>query len=96
MKPSLFTRWLTVTSVPICARAALHHFVPEIDLVGDMLRELAQHLRVEPMGRPGLYREFRNGYFKRVEAIEFAVNHDDGQRGLELAQAEIVLLGSRG
>lgn len=73
--------------------AALQSFVPEIDLVGNMLGELAQHLRVQPVGRPGLYRELRNGYFKRIEAIEFAVNHDDGQRASELAQAEIVLLG---
>ena len=73
--------------------AAIAHHVPEVDLVGEMLGELTRYLHAEPVGRPGLYREFHNGYFKRIEAIDFAVKHDDGQRASELAQAEIVLLG---
>ena len=32
-------------------------------------------------------------YFKRIEAVEFAVKHDDGQSLGKLAQAQIVLVG---
>jgi len=32
-------------------------------------------------------------YFRRIETIEFALRHDDGQRAHELSQAEIVLVG---
>jgi hypothetical protein len=32
-------------------------------------------------------------YFRRIEAMEFAYNHDDGRRVHELSQAEIVLVG---
>ena len=32
-------------------------------------------------------------YFKRIEAVEFAVKHDDGQAKNKLAEAEIILVG---
>ena len=32
-------------------------------------------------------------YFKRIEAIEFTIAHDDGRNPQELSQADIVLLG---
>ena len=64
-----------------------------IDLVGDILSHLATVLGEEPAGRPGLYRKLREDYFERMEAIEFAVAHDDGRNPHELAEAEIVLIG---
>jgi regulator of PEP synthase PpsR (kinase-PPPase family) len=67
--------------------------VATVDLIGPLLDELTARLGEEPLGHPGRYRATRNGYFKRIEAMEFAVNHDDGQRIAELGQAEIVLLG---
>ncbi len=32
-------------------------------------------------------------YFRRIEAIEFTIAHDDGRNPQEIAQADIVLLG---
>jgi regulator of PEP synthase PpsR (kinase-PPPase family) len=69
------------------------YHVPEVDLVGELLDQLSHHLGEEPLGQPGRYRAFRNGYFKRIEAIEYTVQHDDGQRIHELNQAEIVVIG---
>jgi regulator of PEP synthase PpsR (kinase-PPPase family) len=40
-----------------------------------------------------LYRQLREDYFNRVEAIDFAVAHDDGKRPDDLQNAEIVLIG---
>jgi len=34
-----------------------------------------------------------NAYFKRIQAMEFAVTHDDGQRSDGLIHADIVLIG---
>jgi hypothetical protein len=56
------------------------HAVPAIDLVGPLLQHLSATLREQPAGRPGFYRQQREGYFERVAAIEFSVAHDDGQR----------------
>ncbi len=47
----------------------------------------------KPLGRPGLYRQVHRDYFQRVEAIDFAVAHDDGQKPEDLAKADIVVIG---
>jgi len=67
--------------------------VVAIDLIGRVLGRLAGVLNQEPLGMPGLYRQLREDYFNRVEAIEFTVAHDDGKRPEDLHLAEIVLTG---
>lgn len=69
------------------------HNVPTIDLMGPLLVQLAQHLAHSPAERPGLFRELNREYFRRIEAVEFALRHDDGQRTHELDSADIVLVG---
>lgn len=64
-----------------------------IDLMGPLLDRLARVLGQKPKGQPGLYRQLRQGYFDRVEAIEFAIAHDDGKNPQDLPQADIVLTG---
>jgi regulator of PEP synthase PpsR (kinase-PPPase family) len=68
--------------------------VTEIDVMGPVLEHMSRSLHRSPLGTPGLYRKLREGYFRRVEAIDFAVGHDDGQRFQELHLADIVLIGS--
>ena len=75
------------------AAEAQRQGVTEIDLVGPMIAQLSLRFHTDPVGQPGLYRKLYDQYFKRVEAIEFTVDHDDGQRSAELDQADIVLLG---
>ncbi len=67
--------------------------VPAIDLMGPMLLHLARILDKPPIGQPGLYRQLHEDYFKRIEAIEFTVDHDDGRKPHELGLAEIVIVG---
>ncbi len=64
-----------------------------IDLQGPLLLQLTRLLEREPIGEPGLYQQLRAPYFRRIEAMEFAVDHDDGRRIDELHLAEIVLTG---
>lgn len=77
----------------IVTESAARHGVPAVDLMGPLLDQLAAALGERPAGKPGLYRQQREKYFERVEAIEFSVAHDDGQRIDDLPQAEIVLVG---
>lgn len=72
---------------------AREHNVTAIDLIGGLMLHLTNLLGQEPIGRPGLYRQIREMYFKRIEAIEFTVEHDDGRKPHELDRAEIVLVG---
>lgn len=76
----------------LAALAQAHHVV-EIDLMGHVVDQFAHHLGQMPLGQPGLYRKQNEEDLKRIEAIEFAVAHDDGKRAHELAHAEIVLAG---
>lgn len=70
-----------------------HYGVPIFDLVGPLLDYLTRLLQEAPLGQPGRYRRLNEDYFRRIEAIEFAVAHDDGKRLDEVALADGVLLG---
>jgi len=67
--------------------------VPTIDLLGPILLRLEDLLRLQPMAKPGLFREMDQEYRRRFEVVEFAVKHDDGQDPRGLHQAEVVLVG---
>lgn len=67
--------------------------VAAIDIVGPLMEHLTAVLGEEPIGRPGLYRELNQAYFKRVEAIEYTLAHDDGKHYQGWPDAEIVLVG---
>jgi len=72
---------------------ARHNHIAAIDLIGPLLQRLSGLLGRQPLGQPGLYRKLREQDLRRIEAIEFAVEHDDGKRAHELLSAEIVLTG---
>ncbi len=67
--------------------------VPTIDLLGPLLLRLEDLLRLQPMAKPGLFRDMDQEYRHRFEVVEFAVKHDDGQNPRGLQQADVVLVG---
>jgi len=67
--------------------------VATIDLMGSLLARLSEEFSVSPAEKPGLFGQLNKTYFRRIETMEFAFHHDDGQRVNELKKAEIVLLG---
>lgn len=67
--------------------------VVAIDLMGSLLSRLEIILQQEPLGQPGLYRQFHRAYFERVAAIEFTMAHDDGQNPQGWPLADMVLVG---
>ena len=78
--------------------AALQHEaeqldVTTIDLLGPLIAKVAVRLRAEPRHQPGLLHGFSDDYFKRIDAVEFAVRHDDGASAGTLSEADIVLTG---
>ncbi|MAG30086.1 MAG: phosphoenolpyruvate synthase regulatory protein [Deltaproteobacteria bacterium] len=64
-----------------------------VDLLGPLIMRVAQRLKVEPRHQPGLLHGFSDEYFDRVDAVEFAVRHDDGANLRTLHEADIVLTG---
>lgn len=64
-----------------------------IDLLTPLLMKVAHCLGRSPKETPGLLHGVDEAYFRRIEAIEFTVKHDDGQEPRNLYLADIVLVG---
>lgn len=64
-----------------------------VDLMGDLLLNLSNIFEAEPSNQPGLLHRVNEQYFKRVEAIEYTLNHDDGRNLSSLDSADVVLVG---
>lgn len=69
------------------------HNVDSIDLMGPLLSRLTHHFSDSPTGEPGLFFRLNKEYFKRIDAMQFAFTHDDGQRTYDYDKAEILLVG---
>jgi regulator of PEP synthase PpsR (kinase-PPPase family) len=75
------------------ATCSRFHNIDSIDLMGPMLSRLSYHLSNSPAGKPGLFFQINEEYFKRIDSMQFAFTHDDGQRYYDYERAEIVLVG---
>ena len=69
------------------------HNVQSIDIMGPLLAQLSEVLDIDPIEKPGIYHKLNKAHFQRIDAIEFAFRHDDGQKTEEFSKAEIILLG---
>jgi [pyruvate, water dikinase]-phosphate phosphotransferase / [pyruvate, water dikinase] kinase len=67
--------------------------IPCIDLLGPLLVGLASYFDYQPVSVAGLLHEVNESYFKRIEAIEYTIAHDDGRDLTGLEKADIVILG---
>lgn len=67
--------------------------IPVVDLMTPALDALEDVLKYEPKRESGLIRKLDDKYFKKVEAVEFAVKYDDGKDTRGIKKADIVLVG---
>ncbi len=72
----------------LCRRAKLHY----CDLLGQPIEAVARVSGMAAKMTPGSRPPLNSAYFKRMEAIEFAVRYDDGV-GRGLHDANVVLVG---
>jgi [pyruvate, water dikinase]-phosphate phosphotransferase / [pyruvate, water dikinase] kinase len=72
----------------LCRRARLHY----CDLLGQPIEAVARVSGMAAKMTPGSRPPLNSAYFKRMEAIEFAVRFDDGV-GRGLRDADVVLVG---
>ena len=63
------------------------------DILGPLIDILQVKSEAAPFNEPGMVRKLDEDYFKRVEAIEFAVKYDDGRDPRGILRADIVLVG---
>ncbi|HBT65076.1 MAG TPA: phosphoenolpyruvate synthase regulatory protein, partial [Ruminococcaceae bacterium] len=62
----------------ISEQAAINN-IGAVDILTPVLLPLVKQLGLSPKFEPGLLRKLDERYFKKVEAVEFAVKYDDGK-----------------
>jgi len=67
--------------------------VVAIDVMGPTLDAFANYFHTLPSYEPGLQYKMTRHYFKRTEAVEFTVKHDDGLGIDTVDGADILLIG---
>jgi len=75
------------------ADRALAKDVEVVDVLGPMMKSIEKSTGMLPRNQAGLIHSLDHEYFKRVEAVEFAVKYDDGKNPLGLLKADIVIIG---
>ncbi|EGL83430.1 phosphotransferase ydiA [Caldalkalibacillus thermarum TA2.A1] len=67
--------------------------IKAIDIMGPMIDGLQLLFKQPPRFRPGIIHQLDEDYFRKVEAIEFAVKYDDGRDPRGLLRADVILIG---
>jgi len=67
--------------------------IPCIPVLDPIMNGLSNHFGVEGLNLPGLQYKMDDAYFERIDALDFAMSHDDGQHMDGLDNADIILVG---
>src|SRR5579872_6354171 len=67
--------------------------VEVLDLIGSLIGKLAAYFDRQPINTPSGSLPLTDEYFRRIEAVEFAVKSDDGKEPRNFRKADLVLCG---
>ncbi len=67
--------------------------VPCLSILGPVLALLQAYLGAETSHRVGAQHTLNAEYFKRIDALNYSMLHDDGQHVEDLEEADVVLVG---
>jgi regulator of PEP synthase PpsR (kinase-PPPase family) len=67
--------------------------MPAVAVLDPVLDVTSRYLGRELNHRVGAARKLNAEYFKRIDALDFAMDHDDGQQAIQLSDADVILVG---
>ncbi|MCW5773870.1 MAG: kinase/pyrophosphorylase [Rhodospirillaceae bacterium] len=67
--------------------------IPCISVMEPFITLMARYFQQVPKGLPGKQHVLDAEYFHRIEAMNFVMAHDDGQKHTSLDDAEVILVG---
>ena len=67
--------------------------IPCFGVLGDLILSFSKLLNQKASHEPSGQHALNDEYYKRIEAIQFTMNHDDGNLLKELNKSDIILLG---
>ena len=62
-------------------------------VLGDLILSFSKLLNQKASHQPSGQHALNDEYYKRIEAIQFTMNHDDGNLVKEISKSDIILLG---
>lgn len=68
--------------------------VPCVPVLDPVLRGLSHYLGQATKDKPGVQYELNAAYFERIDAVDFAIHHDDGQHLETIDDADVILVGA--
>ena len=94
-RPCMIAYTLSVPSLKdvLHARAA-EYKIPAVDLLDPLVQTMSIQLGVTPpRNESGILHQLDEEYFRRIEAVEFAIRFDDGKDPKGMEKADIILVG---
>jgi [pyruvate, water dikinase]-phosphate phosphotransferase / [pyruvate, water dikinase] kinase len=67
--------------------------MPCLPALDPLVSAMQRYLGAATTSRVGAHLRLDNDYFNRMDALNYAIGHDDGQGNQDLDQADVVLLG---
>ena len=67
--------------------------IPCFGVLGNLILSFSKLLNQKASHRPSGQHVLNDEYYKRIEAIQFTMNHDDGNLTNEIEKSDIILLG---
>lgn len=68
--------------------------IPSVSPLDELVEFVSEKIKMMPSDtRPGKYKALDKEYYEKINSINFAIQHDDGQHTENYEKAEIILLG---
>ena len=75
------------------ADVSLKNNIPCFGVLGNLILSFSKLLNQKATRKPSAQHVLDEDYYKRIEAIQFTMAHDDGKKSEEIDIADIILLG---
>ena len=67
--------------------------IPCFGVLGNLILAFSKLLNQKAIHKPSAQHVLDEDYYKRIEAIQFTMSHDDGKKTEDLSNSDVVLLG---
>ena len=75
------------------AAESLKNNIPCFGVLGNLILSFSKLLNQKATHKPSAQHVLDEDYYKRIEAIQFTMTHDDGKKNEDISKADIILLG---
>jgi len=67
--------------------------IPCFEVLGSLITDFSKLLKQEASHRPSGQHILDDEYYKRIEAVQFTMSHDDGKKISDLDNSDVILVG---